>query len=746
MMFILSISVGWADEYSWTLSSTNFVTKNGTSTSSGTTTQNSVSWDFSASEYVSSENGTGGKGVQFGSKKNPDATFTLSTTGIPGTITKVDVEASAYSSSATIGVSVGGTSYGSSYLGTTNSTKSFSGSSSGKIIITLTNASRGGRAMYLKSIKVTYSTGGSQATSHDITYAEVTGGTFTGPTSAVEGAEVTIQATPDDGYNFGSWNVTDASGAIIVTDNKFTMGTSNVTVSGTFVAKPTHTVSVTNGIADPEEAYEGQTVTLTPTIPDGKVVDWDNTTVSPSLEINHSDYTFTMPGQAVTVVFTFKDAPTYTNIFERITSIEQLEAGKRYLLVYENDNKAAGTTEGTHKYLSSQSVTIQNNSITLDDNSSAIPFTLSGSTDTYKLADPDGRFITPTAAKSLILDASGNVTASITFSSNNVVINFGSTYGIMYYNTSDPRFLNYTSTQASIQLYKEVSPAETATLAQIEANPVKDKKYAISDEYLIVAKIIDGIVYAKDNNGADEQTAADGQIDYLAERVNTENTDHSNWIAITGLTDENLTEGSRLTNIVGTLSDAVNFTLAAQSATVDISNIKEPTINQYVPCNFGASTQTVGDKTYFFAHPQIMEYAYIFAAVWKGENNFEVPKNNAAGLTGSFTADLNGYGENLVQGTVYEFHAIVKKAAAGGNGAPRRIAGNGGDYEVMLTEGPKKTSDITTAVDELQSGKAVDGVRYVNVAGQVAATPWQGVNIVVTRYTDGSTRTTKVVK
>ncbi|HAP50235.1 MAG TPA: hypothetical protein DCQ56_03330 [Porphyromonadaceae bacterium] len=284
----------------------------------------------------------------------------------------------------------------------------------------------------------------------------------------------------------------------------------------------------------------------------------------------------------------------------------------------------------------------------------------------------------------------------------------------------------------------------TTILAALEAGPVQGKSYAISD--LIVAKIIDGIVYAKDNNGAAEQTAVDGQIDYLAERVNTKNTDHSNWIAITGLTDDNLTEGSRLTNVVGTLSDAVNFTLAAQSATVDKPNNEELAINQYVPCNFGVSTQTVGGKTYFFAHPQIMEYAYIFAAVWKGNDTFEVPENNAAGLTGSFTADLNGYEDNLKQGTVYEFHAIVKKAAAGGNGAPRRIAGNGGDYEVMLTEGPKKTSDITTAVDELQSGKAVDGVRYVNVAGQVAATPWQGVNIVVTRYTDGSTRTTKVVK
>jgi len=42
--------------------------------------------------------------------------------------------------------------------------------------------------------------------------------------------------------------------------------------------------------------------------------------------------------------------------------------------------------------------------------------------------------------------------------------------------------------------------------------------------------------------------------------------------------------------------------------------------------------------------------------------------------------------------------------------------------------------------------KKVVSVKYVNIAGMESSTPFQGVNIVVTRYEDGSQSTTKVIK
>ena len=52
----------------------------------------------------------------------------------------------------------------------------------------------------------------------------------------------------------------------------------------------------------------------------------------------------------------------------------------------------------------------------------------------------------------------------------------------------------------------------------------------------------------------------------------------------------------------------------------------------------------------------------------------------------------------------------------------------------------------TTGIDEVNTGKSVAAVRYINVAGQESNQPFDGINIVVTTYTDGTTSTAKVVK
>lgn len=64
----------------------------------------------------------------------------------------------------------------------------------------------------------------------------ITNGTVTASTtSAKEGDEVTLEATPADGYEFGSWDVKDASNnKIDVKENKFKMPAANVNVSATF--------------------------------------------------------------------------------------------------------------------------------------------------------------------------------------------------------------------------------------------------------------------------------------------------------------------------------------------------------------------------------------------------------------------------------------------------------------------------------------------------------------------------------
>ena len=52
----------------------------------------------------------------------------------------------------------------------------------------------------------------------------------------------------------------------------------------------------------------------------------------------------------------------------------------------------------------------------------------------------------------------------------------------------------------------------------------------------------------------------------------------------------------------------------------------------------------------------------------------------------------------------------------------------------------------TTMVNQLGTDRQVQCVQYVNAMGQVSDRPFDGMNIIVTRYTDGTTTTTKVMK
>lgn len=51
-----------------------------------------------------------------------------------------------------------------------------------------------------------------------------------------------------------------------------------------------------------------------------------------------------------------------------------------------------------------------------------------------------------------------------------------------------------------------------------------------------------------------------------------------------------------------------------------------------------------------------------------------------------------------------------------------------------------------SGINQITGDKTVASVRYINVAGQESETPFDGVNIVVTTYTDGSSTTAKVMK
>lgn len=145
----------WADTYKYTFTSKVFE-KTSTTSKENLETQKlgDVSWTTSG---VIPYLGFGGNsnGLQFGKKDNP-ADFSLTTSDIVGTITKVVVNASTTTkNTVTLSVSVGGEQYGTEQItSTTSRGYTFSGKSTGKVAISM--KSNGTKGMYIKSIEITY--------------------------------------------------------------------------------------------------------------------------------------------------------------------------------------------------------------------------------------------------------------------------------------------------------------------------------------------------------------------------------------------------------------------------------------------------------------------------------------------------------------------------------------------------------------------------------------------------------------
>lgn len=157
---------------------------------------------------------------------------------------------------------------------------------------------------------------------HSISIATVDGGTLSAsPRSAAEGTEVTLTATPDEGYVFNDdWTVTNAetSGTINVTDGKFTMPAANVTVSASFTQKTyaitantaengTYTVKV--GDAEVTSAVKGAKVVLEATPDEGYIHDGWTVLDAKGKSVSVSNDSFYMPASAVTISTSFSLKP-----------------------------------------------------------------------------------------------------------------------------------------------------------------------------------------------------------------------------------------------------------------------------------------------------------------------------------------------------------------------------------------------------------------------------------------------------
>ena len=128
----------------------------GSNIGSGTIKTGTFSWDYTRTlKSGSTYTGWTSNCIQLG-KNGGVENITFTTSAIPGTIKSVSVECSSYNNAHKVSIKVGNNTYLSSTATakwTTISTKTGSGTSSGQIVISFTD---GSRALYIKSISVTY--------------------------------------------------------------------------------------------------------------------------------------------------------------------------------------------------------------------------------------------------------------------------------------------------------------------------------------------------------------------------------------------------------------------------------------------------------------------------------------------------------------------------------------------------------------------------------------------------------------
>ena len=332
--------------------------------------------------------------------------------------------------------------------------------------------------------------------------------------------------------------------------------------------------------------------------------------------------------------------------------------------------------------------------------------------------------------------------------------------------------------EAYLSVSSDVSRIQKVTLAELVAKGEPGRNYAITD-LIGIAEVSDKanhdhMIICKDSIGyAAKDVKADGWIDYIHEVSELDVPDvydQSNWIALHlpagGEISTDILNGAPLKGVKGRLISKENpeFMLDAVPTRDSDKDKVEFIANTYIAASFyGVNHQPGynGKEQFFFVQPKPMEYAAVTWSQWDGEkfvvpNSEDHPEWKQADLAGQFDYNGNYLEQDPVElqlGHTYEMNAAVikYKTATGGTQAraPRRAEGEAKQYVVYpltIDRITQEQNGVITGVQQLSGDRQVMHVDYYNVSGMRSEGPWQGVNIVVTRYSDGTTSAVKMLR
>ncbi|MDD6474880.1 MAG: hypothetical protein PUF74_05075 [Sodaliphilus pleomorphus] len=377
---------------------------------------------------------------------------------------------------------------------------------------------------------------------------------------------------------------------------------------------------------------------------------------------------------------------------------------------------------------------------------------------------------------------------------NTDVLAGGTATGTLTYIANNTCYLKVSSemTEATTFTIEKGETKETtlAGLSQEAADGVTPYKLTGDDLECVGAIASDNYKYlvVKDGGHSTQTTSnKQGYREYLIRSSyngGKENTtkqtayDQSNWIlvdlsGIDGAQVDNY-RNCKITSITGTYHKENPRFVATQIVLGDKTAPYAP--NHYIATNFMTTYSTDGTgngvkdaagNTYYFMNPKDGEWAIVAWAVWdKAKHAFYVPAKddegtNAHGFTGGFKVDLR-YNEGVITDVkmldeqsdkgqnVYTFPALIVKNTATSASAPRRAAIKPDTRELSTTYTVYPLSlsagSVVTGVSTVDQAKTVSSVVYYNLQGMASPTPHAGLNVVVTRYTDGSTQVAKVMR
>ena len=121
-------------------------------------------------------------------------------------------------------------------------------------------------------------------------------------------------------------------------------------------------------------------------------------------------------------------------------------------------------------------------------------------------------------------------------------------------------------------------------------------------------------------------------------------------------------------------------------------------------------------------------------------------QNGQGPLQWAFAVPVSTLGSDIQFAVRFYYKKKVTDAQAANTLRGNRDGEGGDDAEYYIVQETGDGGSINTAISEFLAGKTIVGQTYVNAQGMQSSKPFDGLNIVITRYSDGTTSTTKVIR